>query len=133
MTFTVVNTGDTPADFGTPDNPANPLFNPLLWFDVASDGPFTLLSRTSSNPAVTCITDPLSGGNNLFSDCAIDQNGATAGGTTLGPGEGVTITIKVLVIDGTEITFTGTADPQLKVIEAFETNNGVTRKVKIIP
>ena len=133
VTFTVVNTGDTPANFGTPDTPADPASNPLLWFDIVSDGPYTLLSRTSSNPAVSCVTDPLSGGNSLFSDCAIDHNGATAGGTTLDPGEGVTISIKIHVIDGTEITATGTADPAFKIIEAFETNNGLTRKIKIIP
>src|SRR6185436_6352076 len=32
--FTIVNTGDTPADFGAPDNPPNPLINPLLHFDI---------------------------------------------------------------------------------------------------
>ena len=34
----------------------------------------------------------------------------------------MTISIKIHVIDGTEITATGTADPVFKIIEAFETN-----------
>jgi hypothetical protein len=43
--FTVVNVGDTPADFGTPSNPADPLVNPLLFFDITSTGTFTVISR----------------------------------------------------------------------------------------
>jgi len=133
VTFTVVNTGDTPADFKLPDTPADPKVNPLLWFDLNADGPITLLSRTSSNPAVTCVDDVPPGPTFIHSDCAVDHNGATAGGTTLNPGEGVTITIKVHVAGGTKITAAGTADPLNIVTEFLETNNGLTRVIVIKP
>jgi hypothetical protein len=132
--FTVVNVGDTAADFGTPDTPADPKVNPLLWFDVVSDGTFTVLSRTSSNPAVSCVDDVPAGPGSLFSDCAIDHNGATAGGTKLNPGEGVTISIKVHVTGGTVISANGKADPlNIVVGEFLETNNNLVRTVTIVP
>ncbi|HEX9237045.1 MAG TPA: hypothetical protein VF972_12270, partial [Actinomycetota bacterium] len=86
----------------------------------------TLVSRTSSNPAVSCSTDPLSGPGALLSDCVITP-------TQLGPGDGVTVTIKVHVNSGSSVTAVGTADPQNLVVEFLESNNKITRVVTVVP
>ena len=50
----------------------------------------------------------------------------------LGPGEGVTITVKFTGVTGTSILATGTADPTLKVLEFVESNNGASKSIAII-
>jgi len=119
--FVLVNVGDSPAVL-TPPDPPDPLVNPILWFDVY--GNHTSITRTSSNPAITCVTDPATvAGANLLSDC-VGQ---------LGPGEGVTITVTVDGVSGTDITAQGTADPAGRILEFIETNNFLKKTVTITP
>src|SRR6185369_13834965 len=119
--YVVVNVGDSPTDFGSPD-PPDPLVNPALFADVV--GAYTSFTRTSSNPAITCIDDPfMTAGANIFSDCA----------GKLGPGEGVTITITVNGVTGSDITANLNADPASKLSEFLETNNSLTKTVTITP
>jgi uncharacterized repeat protein (TIGR01451 family) len=119
--YVVVNVGDSPTDFGSPD-PPDPLVNPALFADVI--GAYTSFTRTSSNPAITCIDDPfMTAGANIFSDCA----------GKLGPGEGVTITITVSGVTGSDITANLSADPFGLLSEFLETNNSLTKTVTITP
>jgi uncharacterized repeat protein (TIGR01451 family) len=119
--FVVVNVGDSPAIL-TPPDPPDPLINPILWFDVL--GNYTSITRTSSNPGITCSTDPsTTPGANLLSDCV----------GKLGPGEGVTITVTASGVSGADITANGTVDPVGRIMEFLETNNHLTKTVIIQP
>jgi len=122
--YVVVNVGDSPATFPAPD-PQDPLVNPTFWADVA--GTYTSFTRTSSNVAITCTDDPsMTFGANIFSNCI----------GLLGPGEGVTITITVNGVSGSDITATLTADPAnpaSDLAEFIETNNILTKTVTITP
>ena len=124
VNYTMVNVGDAPADFGMPDPPL-PGVNPLLRFDIFADGAISLVSRTSSNPKVVCITDG-SGATFVESICGIHP-------TILNPGEGVTITIKVNVAAGTLIAAIGQADPLDVIGELTNDNNGIARFITVEP
>jgi len=118
--YVIVNVGDSPTDFGMPD-PPNPLINPMFFADV-NGAAYTSFTRTSSNPAITCVDvgTPLV---NVLSNCA----------GKLGPGEGVTITITVNGVTGTDITGRLEADPVGIQPEFLETNNLLTKTVTITP
>ena len=115
--FVVVNVGDTPTSL----DPSSGGGEPLLYFDVTTNGAKTGSTRAISNPAVTC-TDALNNASALLTNCY----------GNLGPGEGVTITVKFSGVTGTSILATGTADPTLKVLEFVETNNGASKSIAII-
>jgi uncharacterized repeat protein (TIGR01451 family) len=124
VNFTIVNVGDSPADFGLPD-PPNALINPLLRFDIYADGLIFLVSRTSSNSKVVCGTDGL-GATFVESICGLHP-------TILNPGEGVTITIKVNVASGTLIAAIGQADPLDVIGEFTNDNNSIARFITVEP
>ncbi len=119
--YVVVNVGDSPAILTPPDPPV-PTVNPILFADVI--GAYTSFTRTSSNMAITCVDDPaMTPGATIFSDC-VGQ---------LGPGEGVTITITVSGVTGSDITGNLNADPFGILSEFIETNNILTKTVTITP
>jgi len=116
--FVLVNVGDS-ATALDPDPTAG---QPLTFFDLF--GNFTLVSRTSSNPAVTCVTNASTvPGSNLLSDCF----------GNLGAGEGVTITISVTPAAAGSISAGGNADPSALVDEFLETNNTISQTTTIDP
>lgn len=114
--FVLVNVGDTPTSLN-PDPAAN---QPVTFFDLFGD--FTLGSRTSSNPAVTCVTNAATvPGANLLSDCF----------GNLGPGEGVTLTITVTTGAAGSVMASGTADPLGFIDEFLETNNTISETTTV--
>ena len=116
--FVLVNVGDSPTTL----DPTPAGGEPLTFFDLF--GNFAFVSRTSSNPAVTCLTSPgTTPGSNLLSDCF---------GNLLA-GQGVTITITVTPLAAGNISAVGTADPAGLVNEFLETNNVVNASTTINP
>jgi uncharacterized repeat protein (TIGR01451 family) len=116
--FVLVNVGDSATSLDP--NPNNG--QPLTFFDLF--GNFTLVSRTSSNPAVTCVTNASTvPGSNLLTDCF----------GNLGAGEGVTITISVTPAAAGSISASGSADPLTLIDEFLETNNTLSQTTTIDP
>jgi hypothetical protein len=116
--FVLVNVGDSPTTL----DPTPTSGEPLNFFDLF--GNFTFVSRTSSNPAVTCLTNPgTTPGSSLLSDCF---------GNLLA-GQGVTITITVTPLAAGNISAVGTADPGGLINEFLETNNLVNASTTVNP
>jgi hypothetical protein len=111
--FQVVNIGDTPTTL-------NPATDTLLRLAAITNGALTAATPLSSNPAITCAIDS-SGTNFEVANCA----------GNLQPGEGVTITLTVPGVTGTEFFVTGIADPNLLVPEFNEGNNTLTQTIVI--
>src|SRR5262249_20208471 len=111
--FQVVNIGDSPTTL-------NPQNDTLLSLFAVTDASLTAATPTSSNPAITCAIDT-SGTNFEVANCK----------GNLQPGEGVTITLVVPNVKGTEFLVTGTADPNKLVLEFNENNNSLTQTIVI--
>ncbi|HMF99367.1 MAG TPA: CARDB domain-containing protein [Vicinamibacterales bacterium] len=111
--FQVVNIGDTPTTL-------NAQTDPLLSLFALTDLSLTAATPTSSNPAITCAIDS-SGANFEVVNCK----------GNLQPGEGVTVTLTIPNVKGTEFLVTGTADPNLLVLEFNENNNSLTQTIVI--
>jgi uncharacterized repeat protein (TIGR01451 family) len=116
--FQIVNTGDQPTAL-------DPLHDHLLGLHVTSDGAFAMATPVSSDPAIHCTTDSFG----FF----IEQFENTSCTGNLGPGQGVTITLDVPNVAGTQLTITAVADPDGKVTEANEGNNQLNNSVVINP
>src|SRR5262249_33573591 len=107
--FQVVNIGDSPTTL-------NPATDALLSLAAVTNGTLSSAVPTSSNPAITCAVDS-SGANFETASCK----------GNLQPGEGVTITLTVPSVTGTQFFVTGVADPNLLVPEFNEGNNSLTQ------
>jgi uncharacterized repeat protein (TIGR01451 family) len=122
MSFIVVNTGDASTTLD-PTVPANVLIDskePLVYFDVTGNHTGATRTVTPTNPAsnVTCI-DFSNSNAALLSNCY----------GTLGPGEGVKITVTFTGVTSNSVFAVGTADPKGLMIEFLENNNSLSKTV----
>src|SRR5262249_49691828 len=102
--FQVVNIGDTPT---TPD----PQNDTLLSLGASTNGSIGSATVTSSDNTISCAVD-LSLPNLVSTSCK----------GNLQPGQGVTVTLTVPNVQGTQFFATGTADPDNHVPEFNENN-----------
>ena len=122
MSFILVNTGDasTTLDPTVPPNVLLDEMEPLVHFDVTGTHTGSTRTVTPTNPAsnVTCI-DVSNSNSSRLTNCY----------GTLGPGEGVKITVTFTGVTSNSVFAIGTGDPLGLMIEFLETNNSLDKTV----